>query len=42
MEVKVILHSESDSNESQALDGIATLPASKGDLQSVISTSKIH
>ena len=42
MEVKVTLHSESDSNESQAKDGMATQPASTGDLQSVISTSKIH
>lgn len=31
MEAKVILHSESDSNESQALDRMATLPASTGD-----------
>lgn len=42
MEVKLILASESDSNESQVLDRMATLPALTGDQQSVNPTSKIH
>lgn len=42
MEVKVILHSKSDNNESQALDRMAILPASISDQQVESGASKMH